>query len=130
MKRKLTALFIAAIMVSAMIPGNVAAAGTGDGSSLDNARPVTTSDELKLALADPAALFIETANSFVLGSSVVIPAGKTVVVQPVAGMDPALTMGSYSIKVDAGATLINNGGIGYTNNSSLDLSGALSITPK
>ena len=65
MKRKLTALFIAAIMVSAMIPGNVAAAGTGDGSSLDNARPVTTSDELKLALADPAALFIETANSFV-----------------------------------------------------------------
>ncbi len=125
MKRKLTALFIAAIMLTAMIPFQVSAAGTGDGSSLDNARPVTTSDELKLALADPAALFIETANSFVLGSSVVIPAGKTVVVQPVAGMDPALTMGSYSIKVDAGATLINNGGIGYTNNSSLDLSGAL-----
>ena len=58
MKRKLTALIVAVIMLTAMIPSQVSAAGTGDGSSIDNARPVTTTAELVAALADPATLFI------------------------------------------------------------------------
>jgi len=125
MKRKLTAFFIAAVMVSVMIPGRVSAAGTGDGSSIDNARPVASSAELTAALADPAAIFIETTSAFDLMSDIEIPAGKSLVVQPVSGTDPALSIGACSVKVDAGATLINNGGIGYTHDSSLDLSGGL-----
>ncbi len=125
MKRKLTAIIVAAIMLAAMIPGQVSAAGTGDGSSIDNARPVTTSAELTIALADPVALFIETSGFFSLLDSVVIPSGKTVIVQPVADRDPVLNMNGHSLKVDAGATLINNGGIGYTDDSSFDLSGSM-----
>ena len=125
MKRKLTALFIAAIMLTAMIPFQVSAAGTGDGTSTENARPVTTSAELQAALTDAAVSFIETSGSLYLIDDVVIPSGKTVLVQPAADTDPALRLNGHSLKVDAGATLINNGGIGFTEDSSLDLSGSM-----
>ena len=130
MKRKFIVLFTTVAMLFSMISITVQAAGTGDGSSPENAKAVSTFSELTTALGDPAVTFIETAAAITAGGTITVPTGKTLTVQPVPDMEFALNINSRDCKIQSGGTLINNGGIRNIENRFLEVDGILQNNAK
>jgi|GEM_PF-955186 len=126
MKQKLLVFITVLAMVMSLAPMSVQAAGTGDGTSIENAYAASDAASLQSALDDPAVRFIENTYYIEYGSSLSIPSGKTLIVQPVADREFACSINyGGNLTIEAGGTLINNGGITNTNDSALIIRGSL-----
>lgn len=105
----LTLLLSISIIISLIPVAFVFADGDETGSSLENAKLVASPAELTSALSTDGVNYIKT-SSAIFVSSLTIPAGKTLIVEPIIYAKFSLVFDDLTI--ENGATLINNSYIG------------------
>ncbi len=114
MKKRLFSILVAFIFVLSMVSTSVLASGDDSGSDIDNAYPVYSNTELIAALADPSVNVVETVGIF-NGTGITVPSGKTLIIRSVPDQETAYFNFTSYLVVNAGGTLINEGGlcVGY-----------------